>query len=55
MFVQHGHFLWCPLNIISVIECDSFYVKNILMTQSGFATDLYHNASLFIEYSEGHS
>jgi hypothetical protein len=48
-------FLWCPLHIIFVTKSDSFYVKNYINGPEGYAADLYHNVSLFIECLEGHS
>ena len=55
MFVQHWHFLWCPLRVIFVTEYDSFYVKKYVNDPEMYAAHLYRNVSLFIECLEGHS
>jgi len=40
MFVQRGYTFWCPLHIIFINECVSFYVKKYVNDPEGYAADL---------------
>jgi hypothetical protein len=54
MFVRFAHLFWCPIYTF-VTECESLHAKIQVNNVASYATNLYHNASLLIEYLEGHS